>query len=251
MRQAGRSTPWIAVVPVMAIGIGAAYWMGKSSQQPPAGPPAAASASAADAAAGPVAVRPPEVAVPAVAEADARPPEVAVASKPARPAEPRPAQPRPAADRSTPTPSPKPAPKAAAAKAVLDISVEPAVNVSIDGKPAGRTPLQAEVTVGTHRLAFTDASQGISIVKNVRARPGTNTISFSIGRGTVTVSCPPGAEVRIDGRVVGVTPLKGPVSVVEGTHRIQVSKSGAKWQQVFEVGDGERMDFEVEISGEE
>ncbi|HEY3447410.1 MAG TPA: PEGA domain-containing protein [Myxococcales bacterium] len=242
---AGRS-PWIAVVPVMAIGLGVAFFLGKSTQQPgqPVPPVAAPVALDAAEAAAPVAVHPPEVAVPAAAGPDANPP----APVAAKPVEPKPAQPKPAAETPAPTPTPKPA--APAKAAILDISVEPAVNVSIDGKPAGKTPLQAEVKPGNHKLAFTDPAQGISIVRNVRAKPGTNPISFTIGRGSVGVSCPPGAEVRIDGRVVGTTPLKGPVPVVEGSHRIVVSKGGAKWQQVFEVGDGERMDFEVEISGD-
>lgn len=241
----GRS-PWVAiligiiVILVMVIGLGVAFHLGKNAQQPQ--PPPVAAPTPVDAAApAPVDVRPPEVASP-VGGPDAGQPAVA------KPAEPKPVEAKPA----QPKPEPKPvaeAPKPAA-KATLDISVEPSVNVSIDGKPAGKTPLQAEVSVGTHKLVFSDPAQGINIVRNVKAKPGTNSIAFTIGRGSVAVNCPPGAQVSIDGRVVGTTPLKGPVPVTEGSHRIQVTKGGAKWQQVFEVGDGERMDFEVEISGD-
>lgn len=231
-------SPWAIAVPAFLLVGGGAYWMGQRSQPPPE-PPKPVAAAGPDAAAEPVA----EAAGPdASAEVAALvpPPRPGKPPKPGRPA------PEPAAD---PTPPPLPTPSATAkAPAVLDIAVDPPVSVSVDGRPAGKTPLQVEVTPGAHRLVFSDPSQGIHVVKNVKAKPGANAISFSIGRGAVTIDCPAGAEVRVDGRVVGTTPLPGPVPVTEGNHRIQVSKGGASWQQAFSVGAGETMNFDVQIN---
>ena len=98
-------------------------------------------------------------------------------------------------------------------------------------------------------MRLSEPSLGVKMVKSVRATPGHNLVSFNIGRGAVAVNCPPGAEVRIDGRLAGTTPLSGSIPVSEGDHVIQVSKGGQKWQQGFSVGDGETMSFEVQIGG--
>ena len=76
-------------------------------------------------------------------------------------------------------------------------------------------------------------------------KPGLNRVSLTLGKGAVTLDAPPGCEVRIDGRPVGKTPL-APIPVWEGSHKIQVISNGAKWSQAFSLGNGERMNFDIE-----
>jgi hypothetical protein len=216
-------SPWAVVVPLMVVAVGVAFWFGKHSQPEKFDykPPAAAGLDAARVAV----VEPPDAEAVAAVEPPVAPP--------------------------IPTPTPKPAPVAIKpVPATLELTTEPPLNVSIDGKPAGKTPLQTEVSVGPHRLTFSDPELSLRVVRKINAKPGNNPFSLTLGKGSVTVTCPPGAEVRIDKKTVGTTPLAGPVPVFEGEHRIQVSKGSAKWQQDFTVGADERMNFEVEITGD-
>jgi len=60
-------------------------------------------------------------------------------------------------------------------------------------------------------------------------------------RGSIeVVSRPPGAEVALDGRVVGTTPVSIP-EVVEGTHVVGIELAGfSRWATSVYVGKGER-----------
>jgi hypothetical protein len=54
------------------------------------------------------------------------------------------------------------------------------------------------------------------------------------------VSRPPGAEVALDGRVVGTTPVSIP-DVIEGTHVVGIELAGfSRWATSVHVGKGER-----------
>ena len=133
----------------------------------------------------------------------------------------------------------------------LEIVTEPALAVSVDGKVVGRAPVNAAVTPGRHRVTLSDPSRGIQLVRTVQAKPGANKLAVTVGKGAVRVDAPSGCEVRIDGRVVGKTPLEGPVPVFEGSHRIQVKLGAATWQQAFSLQDGEQMQFDVEAEAHE
>jgi serine/threonine protein kinase len=133
-----------------------------------------------------------------------------------------------------------------AAGATLEIATDPPLAVAVDGQAVGRSPVSAPVGPGRHRLTLSEPSAGIRLVRTVDAKPGANRLSFTVGKGTVTLEAPSGCEVRIDGRVVGVTPLARPVSVFEGSHRIQVKLGAATWKQAFRLREGEEMRFDVE-----
>jgi serine/threonine protein kinase len=132
------------------------------------------------------------------------------------------------------------------AGATLEIATDPPLSVAVDGQAVGRSPVSAPVGPGRHRLTLSEPSLGVRLVRTVDAKPGANRLSFTVGKGTVTLEAPSGCEVRIDGRVVGVTPLARAVSVFEGSHRILVKLGTATWKQAFKLRDGEEMRFEVE-----
>ena len=63
-------------------------------------------------------------------------------------------------------------------------------------------------------------------------------------RSTLAVDCDvPGAEVLVDGVVVGVTPMASPVAVIEGTRRVEVRRLGyTPFSTVIDaVGSGARV----------
>jgi hypothetical protein len=71
------------------------------------------------------------------------------------------------------------------------------------------------------------------------------------GLSSLTVECPQeGAQVFLDGRSLGGTPQK--VDVAQGTYRISVMSSGYQpWEKEIEIGQGDRIVFEVNLLKEE
>ena len=130
----------------------------------------------------------------------------------------------------------------------LELSVEPAVDVKIDGRPVGRTPLSITIAPGTHSVQLTDASRGINISRSIRVAGDRKTVQrLVIGKGTVEVSAPNGAVIYVDGKPVGTAPV-GEISVYEGKHRILATVGTAKWQQGFSVSPNERMSFKIQAT---
>lgn len=101
-------------------------------------------------------------------------------------------------------------------------------------QPAARTRAQiglAELALGKFLEAEVDLKGALAaaadpwIAKNGDAlRTALTTVEDHLAWVKVTTSA--GAEVRIDGRLVGSAPLEGPVRVVAGTVRVEVSREG-------------------------
>jgi serine/threonine-protein kinase len=128
----------------------------------------------------------------------------------------------------------------------LELSVDPPVEVALDGKPVGRSPVTVPVKPGKHVLQLTDPTRGINVSRAVRvAEAGKTSQRVVIGKGVVEVSAPAGAAIFIDGKSVGIAPVED-VSVFEGKHRILATLGSAKWQQAFTVAANERMSFKIE-----
>lgn len=235
-------SPWALAIPALAAAGAVALWLSKAPLRTNLDPPAAAAPAAVAPGAGAASPAPEGVRPEAwerVAEegpprarqvggdpgsADYRGPPRARQVDMARP------------PRATPT---------------LDVVTSPPLTVSIDGKVVGRAPAKFDLASGSHRVTLGDPSQGIRIVRDVRVKAGANRLSVTVGKGTVTVSGPNGCDVRIDGRVVGKTPLDGPVPVYEGNHRIQVTLGDAHWQETFSVTDGEQVTVDMKFQTSE
>ncbi|MBP8273219.1 MAG: PEGA domain-containing protein, partial [Acidobacteria bacterium] len=113
--------------------------------------------------------------------------------------------------------------------------------VTINGKPAGRTPLTArDLTLATHtvvvsRPGFVSETRKVPLTR--RAPSTTLSVRLSAERpaaargastGTINVdSRPKGAQVTIDGRALGATPLSAP-GFAPGTHSVRVELAGYK-----------------------
>jgi len=124
-----------------------------------------------------------------------------------------------------------------APKGELSVRVAGGLNgavLSIDGKEVGRLPLGAQsVVVGEHHV--TVARPGYSVfVRKVNIFMG-GMLELEAKLNPVAavleiVSDVPGAEVTVDGRVVGETPLEG-VEVPPGTVEVVVAKPGFREQR--------------------
>ena len=133
-----------------------------------------------------------------------------------------------------------------AAQSSLELTVDPPVEVTIDGRALGRSPVSIALAPGKHVLQFTDPSRGINVSRAIEVGPGAKTSQqLVIGKSVVRVDAPAGAAIYVDGKPVGTAPIDE-ISVFEGKHRILATLGTGKWQQGFSVSANERMSFKIE-----
>jgi hypothetical protein len=186
------------------------------------------------------------------------PPTPPVAPGPATPPPPTPVAPPPAqAVSPAPAPVARAEPPAALDKRLiavepppeppsLELTVTPPVDIEIDGRAVGLSPVAMPLEPGRHALHLSDPSRGINVNRSVTVgKEGKTRHKIVLEKASVAVTAPAGATVLMDGRVVGKAPV-GELSVYEGKHRISVSMGKAKWQQPFSVEGGGHMYFNVE-----
>jgi eukaryotic-like serine/threonine-protein kinase len=129
----------------------------------------------------------------------------------------------------------------------IDLFTEPALDASLDGKPAGRTPLVIGTKPGRHVLTLSDRSRGINQTRVVMVgREGVTPLRLSLGKGTLSVRAPAGANVFVDGRAMGASPLQD-MHLYEGSHHIKVTLGDAVWQQDFKLQGEQTLRFDVEL----
>jgi serine/threonine-protein kinase len=199
-----------------------------------AAPPAPALPLTGDAAVGerpaPAALPPPQT-VPPRADAEpaagARPPEDAPAEAPA------------------PTPS-------APAPGTLSVVVQPWAEVVVDGRSAGTTPLRGPLPLpaGPHRVVLRNAAFPDHAV-TVEVEPGEDVrlaVSLWSLVARVTLAVSPWAEVEVDGRAAGTTPLREPLVLAPGAHVIRLTHPtlGTR-EETVEVSAGEARTLRVRM----
>ena len=130
------------------------------------------------------------------------------------------------------------------------LEVTPAVDVSIDGKAMGRSPVTAQLTPGKHTVTLRDHATGINDTRTVMLqRTGKQTTQLSLKKGFLTVAIPDGALIQLDGKPLGKVSIED-VPIWEGSHKLVVFLGGAKWQQGFDVRADEHMKYNVQTQPE-
>lgn len=140
------------------------------------------------------------------------------------------------------TPVAKPAPPASTGRLVIQ-SVPSGALVLMDGQRAGETPLNMSAPVGRHELqiarsgylpktqtvevtARTPQTVSVQLQAGRTSVPGTATRSATTG--TVDIeSRPRKAQITLDGRMVGETPLRVP-ELSPGDHVVEIALAGYK-----------------------
>ena len=123
--------------------------------------------------------------------------------------------------------------------------------VSVDGKPAGKTPLKMELPEGNYRLeikadGFKTWQTPLAVklnqpqdIADIQLQPADGTLALE--------TTPPGANVTIGQKFVGKTPLKLPLSA-NTQHEIRISKAGyEKVTRSVQVSTGKLKKLTVDL----
>lgn len=115
------------------------------------------------------------------------------------------------------------------------INAEPGdVEVSIDGKPAGKVPVNVELPAGAHvatakKDGFRATEERFAVVQGqgLQLKLTLQPVAKDAENPVLSVNADPdGAQVSIDGARAGVTPFSTPL--VAGKHKLLVTKDGFK-----------------------
>jgi serine/threonine-protein kinase len=130
---------------------------------------------------------------------------------------------------------------------LVEILVTPDVDVSIEGRALGRTPLKVPLPYGRHTLTLVNPELGLRSARMIDVRPtGSGIFRIRMGMGSVLVLAPNGARVSLDGKDLGTAPL-AELSIPEGEHELLVTSSGAVWRKSLWVTGDQRQVLNVEF----
>jgi len=167
---------------------------------------------------------PPPVPLPVVAQ-----PAIPVVVTP-EPAHEEPAQPTKEPE-AEPAPAPRPVP--AKGKVKLQLTCEPNAHVFFRGHVLGVTPLATELPPGKQTLRFAEPTLGLD--KSVLLVVGSEAAHHvTFGKGTLEVRVSPWANVKLDGKPLGQTPV-APMELYEGVHKLELSNPELKVERTLDV----------------
>lgn len=111
----------------------------------------------------------------------------------------------------------------------LKVECAQPAQVKLDGRPVGTTPLKLEgVPVGVHRLEV--EAFGGSEGKEIEIKPRTHSeVRLTVQGGAMLVKSSPGAQIFLDGRPMGQSPLEL-LNLALGPHSLEVRAPGYRTQ---------------------
>jgi serine/threonine-protein kinase len=136
-------------------------------------------------------------------------------------------------------------PTAATASPVLEVVASEPGELFIDGRRAGRPPLQRTVAAGRREIRLLEANLGLDVTRVVDVRTPRTSIRIDVGKARLTVRAPELAEISLDGRVVARGSVRD-LEIWEGRHRIEVTLGDARDRHDFRVGANETYEYDVE-----
>lgn len=100
--------------------------------------------------------------------------------------------------------------------------------ISLDGQPAQKAPLIAEIKPGKHQLLIS-AGGYVSEKREIEVAPeGVTALDVPLQeeKAQLTIRAQSGAEVSIDGNPLGALPFAGARAIEPGRHRLSIVKAG-------------------------
>ncbi|MBI3183630.1 MAG: serine/threonine protein kinase [Myxococcales bacterium] len=136
-------------------------------------------------------------------------------------------------------------PKRAAGK--LTLLSTPAMSVVVDGVPRGRTPQVLSLPAGEHRVVFEEKGAGLRRERIVSLAEGHDLAEeWRPQKGTVRFRVYPYAEVLLNGRSYGVTPLE-PIELYEGRYTFELVNTQEKATATREVDVSPGRETQVKV----
>jgi serine/threonine protein kinase len=112
----------------------------------------------------------------------------------------------------------------------LKIEARPSAEIYVDGAYQGDTPpsISLKLKAGEHKVEcrhprYEDYKEVLKIVNGELSR---RVVTLKKLKGTLSLITQEGAEVYIDGKLVGVTPVRKPIELDSGPHMVTLKKSG-------------------------
>lgn len=138
---------------------------------------------------------------------------------------------------------------------VMVTSPTPNARVSLNGATPASLPLIAEVAKGKHRVkvaapGFFDEERELQA-----AEGGILALDITLREqpGKLDIAVEEDAEITVDGRLVGLTPLSRPIELPAGRHLVAVLKNGRTGftkEVRIERGKSQRLDVKLESTGQ-
>jgi tRNA A-37 threonylcarbamoyl transferase component Bud32 len=133
----------------------------------------------------------------------------------------------------------------------LSITSDPWAGVYIDNRYRGDTPLEIELTAGVHALECRN-QKCVTYQEDIHITTGElsrRSVVLKQLVGHLAITATEGAEVLIDGVLVGITPLKGPLEIGAGQHQVTVKKAGFNvWNNQIEVLADKQLPLNITLS---
>lgn len=150
------------------------------------------------------------------------------------------------------TVKPKPAPSSA----MLTIQTTPAgATVVVDGAEVGRAPLQLQLTAGHHRVeiwhpGYRSVVRELDLVDATMLQVVLDKAQKTVEPGILRIDTKPWATVYVDGKSVGVTPVKA--TLAPGRHVVKlVTDTGASQTRTVTIESGKVSVLVIDLSGDE
>jgi hypothetical protein len=123
--------------------------------------------------------------------------------------------------------------------------------VSVDNASGSEAPFIGEVKPGNHTVLVTAAGHDPE-KRDIKVLEGglvALDLPLKEKPALLTIDAPAGADITVDGRLVGVAPLSSPVSLTHGRHFVAIMKTGAvAYTRDVDVSRGETTKIAPELS---
>src|SRR5262249_47880597 len=91
----------------------------------------------------------------------------------------------------------------------VELAVEPAVEISLDGRRLGKSPVPLSLPVGKHTVQLIDPERLIRVSRTITVGPKAKTsVRLALGTGFVKITAPQGAQISVDDKTMGMAPLE-------------------------------------------
>jgi hypothetical protein len=156
----------------------------------------------------------------------------------------------------TPPPTTKEAPDRPAAvvrKGFLSVNASPGAEVYVDGVYRGDAPpaLRLELASGPHTLEcrrprHETYREALRITTGELSR---RSVILKKLMGIISLTTQDGAEVYIDGKLVGVTPMHGGIELAVGEHQMTIKKNGFNaWNSRVTIQPNKNLPLHITLS---